>query len=92
MGQDSLVDDAPADYIAAELAGIVGVELRITRLDAKRKLSQNRAPADVAGVIEALSAGTPAERVLAAEMARTPARHQTARIRPARYGPVRALM
>ena len=36
------VDDAPRDYIDAQLRAIVGVELRLTRLDAKRKLSQNR--------------------------------------------------
>ena len=62
------VDDAPADYIAAELAGIVGVELRITRLEAKRKLSQNRAAVDVDGVIAGLASGLPRERALALEM------------------------
>ena len=64
------VDDAPADYIEAELGGIVGVELRISRLEAKRKLSQNRADVDGDGVIAGLSAGSPREQALALEMRR----------------------
>jgi transcriptional regulator len=63
------VDDVPPDYLDAQLRAIVGLELRISRLDAKRKLSQNRDPADIAGVIAGLSGGTPMERALAAQMA-----------------------
>jgi transcriptional regulator len=48
--------DAPADYVARMLAQIVGLELRITRIEAKRKLSQNRSEADRQGVIAGLSA------------------------------------
>ena len=48
------VDDAPAEYISGQLRAIVGVELRITRVDAKFKLSQNRSQADIDGVIESL--------------------------------------
>jgi transcriptional regulator len=48
------VDDAPADFIARLAAGIVGVELRITRVEAKRKLSQNRSEADRQGVVAGL--------------------------------------
>ena len=48
------VDDAPAAYIAGQMKAIVGVELRITRLEAKAKLSQNRSAEDVEGVIEGL--------------------------------------
>jgi transcriptional regulator len=48
----------------------VGLELRISRLEAKRKLSQNRSPADVAGTIEGLDAGSPREQAVAAEMRR----------------------
>jgi transcriptional regulator len=66
------VDDAPAGYIEGQLRAIVGVELRVSRLEAKRKLSQNRDPADVAGVIAAFSDGTPGERAVAAEMRRKP--------------------
>ncbi len=49
------VSDAPADYMAAQLKGIVGVRLAITRLEGKRKMSQNRPAADRAGVIAGLS-------------------------------------
>jgi transcriptional regulator len=45
------VSDAPADYIAAHLKGIVGVVLHITRLQGVRKLSQNKSAADQAGVL-----------------------------------------
>ena len=50
------VDDAPAAYIAGQLRAILGVELRIDRIDAKWKLSQNRSAEDVAGVIDGLTA------------------------------------
>ena len=48
------VSDAPDDFIAAQLKGIVGVRLVISRLDAKRKLSQNRPQADREGVVAGL--------------------------------------
>ena len=69
------VDDAPAEYIEGQLRAIVGVELRISRLDAKRKLSQDRETADFAGVMAGFSAGSPIERAVADEMRReSPAR------------------
>lgn len=46
--------DSPADYIDALLKQVVGIEVDITRWEGKRKLSQNREPRDVAGVIDAL--------------------------------------
>jgi transcriptional regulator len=49
------VGDAPADFIAAQLRGIVGLRIPITRIDAKRKMSQNRKLEDRAGVIAGLS-------------------------------------
>lgn len=49
------VDDAPERYIAGQLRAIVGVEVVISRVEAKWKLSQNRSAADVDGVIDALS-------------------------------------
>ena len=49
------VSDAPEDFIKAQLRGIVGLRLPITRLDAKRKMSQNRKLEDRAGVIAGLS-------------------------------------
>lgn len=50
------VSDAPEDFIRGQLKGIVGLRLPITRLDAKRKMSQNRKDADRAGVADGLSA------------------------------------
>jgi transcriptional regulator len=49
------VDDAPERFISGQLRAIVGVELVITRIEAKAKLSQNRPAADVAGVAAGLS-------------------------------------
>lgn len=49
------VEDAPADYIESMLRAIVGVEVQITSIQAKRKLSQNRSPEDIAGSIAGLS-------------------------------------
>ena len=50
------VSDAPADYIASIIKGIVGLEMRITRLEGKWKLSQNRSESDRRGVVEGLDA------------------------------------
>jgi transcriptional regulator len=50
------VDDAPRAFIEGQLRAIVGLELLITRIEAKAKLSQNRAPADIDGVITGLRA------------------------------------
>ncbi|HWT69535.1 MAG TPA: FMN-binding negative transcriptional regulator [Pseudomonas sp.] len=50
------VADAPADYIDGMLKAIVGFAIPIERLEGKRKLSQNRNPADIAGVREGLAA------------------------------------
>ena len=48
------VDDAPTSFVAGQLRAIVGVELVISRVDAKAKLSQNRPAADIDGVITGL--------------------------------------
>ncbi|WP_370526148.1 FMN-binding negative transcriptional regulator [Pseudarthrobacter sp. NBSH8] len=50
------VDDAPERYISGQLRAIVGLELVITRIEAKTKLSQNRSAADVDGVVAGVSA------------------------------------
>jgi len=52
------VSDAPADYIDSMLKAIVGFALPIQRLEGKRKLSQNRSAADIAGVRESLAASS----------------------------------
>jgi transcriptional regulator len=60
------VSDAPADYIAGQLRGIVGIEIAIERFDAKWKLSQNREERDIAGVRDGLAASSDAvDRALA---------------------------
>ena len=62
------IDDAPEAYIRGQARGIVGLELRIDRIEAKRKLSQNRPAADMAGVVESLGRGSPMERAVAEAM------------------------
>ncbi len=44
------IDDAPRPYIEAMLRGIVGVEMHVGRIEAKRKLSQNKNDSDFGGV------------------------------------------
>ncbi|HEV2566590.1 MAG TPA: FMN-binding negative transcriptional regulator [Microvirga sp.] len=44
------VGDAPTSFVAAQLKGIVGVEIEITRIEGKWKVSQNRPEADRLGV------------------------------------------
>jgi transcriptional regulator len=48
------VSDAPPEYIDGQLRAIVGVELTITSMEAKQKLSQNRSELDRAGVVTGL--------------------------------------
>jgi transcriptional regulator len=48
------VSDAPGDFVQGMLNGIIGFELTITRLQGKRKLSQNRPEPDRTGVIDGL--------------------------------------
>ncbi|WP_328333470.1 FMN-binding negative transcriptional regulator [Kribbella sp. NBC_00382] len=50
------VDDAPEAYVSGQLRAIVGVELVISRIEAKAKLSQNRSGADIDGVVSSLEA------------------------------------
>ena len=64
------VDDAPGRYIAGQLRAIVGVELVITRIEAKAKLSQNRPEADVDGVVAGLAARGQSEAAADVERAR----------------------
>jgi len=63
------VGDAPADFVRAQLKGIVGFEIEIERLEGKRKLSQNRTPADRDGVVAGLAASAAAgDRAVATAM------------------------
>ncbi|MDO7898493.1 FMN-binding negative transcriptional regulator [Pseudomonas citrulli] len=49
------IEDAPAQYLDSMLKAIVGFALPIQRLEGKRKLSQNRSPADATGVRDGLA-------------------------------------
>jgi transcriptional regulator len=53
------IDDAPADFIESSLRAIVGIEVLVTSIEGKWKLSQNRPAPDVAGVISGLAGHGP---------------------------------
>lgn len=64
------VTDAPPEYIDGQLRAIVGVELTITVIEAKQKLSQNRSALDRAGVVTGLEGDPgPGPAAIAAAMA-----------------------
>lgn len=73
MPQPWGIGDAPADYIERMLGAIVGIEIPISRIEGKWKVSQNRADADRAGVADGLAQRADpqaqAMAVLVAEMA-----------------------
>lgn len=48
--------DAPADYLSEQLSHIVGIEVRLSRLDCKRKLNQHHERRDREGAIQGLEA------------------------------------
>ena len=64
------VSEAPAAYIEKMLAGIVALRFELESVEAKRKASQNRTPADREGVIAGLG-GDPATAEAAAYAARS---------------------
>ncbi|WP_029987574.1 MULTISPECIES: FMN-binding negative transcriptional regulator [unclassified Serratia (in: enterobacteria)] len=64
------LDDAPADYIAANIQGIIGIEIAVTRREGKWKMSQNRSAVDIDGVIEGLRGGDDSQQRLATEVER----------------------
>lgn len=59
------IGDAPADYIAKSLHAIVGVEVRVDTWEASWKLSQNRPPSDIDGVVNGLCRGDHREQQVA---------------------------
>lgn len=65
------VDQLPGDYLERMLRAIVGLEVRLTRVEAKAKMSQNKSPDDVRGIVAGLrsDAGDDAAVVTAAWMA-----------------------
>jgi transcriptional regulator len=58
------VTDAPEKFIDGQLRAIVGVQLQVTRIEAKTKLSQNRSEADQDGVIAGLGPHPVAEAMI----------------------------
>jgi len=50
------VTDAPEDFVAAQLKGIIGIEMTIEAIEGKWKVSQNRPAPDRIGVAEGLAA------------------------------------
>ncbi|AGB69524.1 transcriptional regulator [Rhizobium tropici CIAT 899] len=60
------MEGALPEFIAAQMKGIVGIEIEIETIDGKWKVSQNRPLADRQGLAEGLSA---IDRTAAAEMA-----------------------
>jgi transcriptional regulator len=65
------VDDAPENFIDAQIKGIVGIEIAITAIEGKWKVSQNRPVADRAGVVAGLDAEAAPEAAAMAELVRT---------------------
>jgi transcriptional regulator len=59
------ITDAPADYLREQMRYIVGLELRIGKLEGRYKLSQNRDAADQEGARNGLSLGNERERAVA---------------------------
>jgi transcriptional regulator len=49
------VEDAPAPFHAGQLRAIVGVEVRISRVEAKFKMSQNQRDENIDGVVAGLA-------------------------------------
>jgi transcriptional regulator len=62
------VTDAPAAYVEGQLSGIVGVEIDVTEVTGKAKLSQNRSPADRQGVVTGLGGKSPVAQRMAQDL------------------------
>ncbi|MCE9622798.1 MAG: FMN-binding negative transcriptional regulator [Actinomycetia bacterium] len=62
------VADAPADYTAALMGRIVGIELVDLAVEGKRKLSQNQSGDNLDGVRNALGLGDPQQQLVAQQM------------------------
>lgn len=62
------VDGLPDGHMGRQLKGIVAFDMPVERFETKVKMSQNRSPADIAGVIAALSASTDQDEQATASM------------------------
>lgn len=70
MPQPWRLDDAPAAFVDGLLQAIIGIELPVAAIAGKWKVSQNRSPADAAGVVAGLhSVGAADMAALVAERA-----------------------
>jgi transcriptional regulator len=58
------VGDAPEPFIAAQLKGIIGIEIAVTAIEGKWKVSQNRPEADREGVARGLREEAPNAEML----------------------------
>jgi transcriptional regulator len=76
------VTDAPGTFVAAQLKGIVGIEIEIARIEGKWKVSQNRPEADRRGVVTGLRAEPEPGAAAMAELVETfgPKRPDDARV------------
>jgi len=63
------VDDAPEQYLASQLKGIIGIEIPIAKIEGKWKVSQNRPEVDRAGVVAGLRGSDEQAAVMAALVA-----------------------
>jgi transcriptional regulator len=59
------VEDAPAEYVQAQIKAIIGVEIPIARIEGKWKMSQNRPEPDRNGVIAGYRAQGPSSTAIA---------------------------
>jgi len=50
------IDEAPVDYVKGMIEHLVGLEIFVTKIEAKSKLSQNKEPRDFQGAVESLRA------------------------------------
>ncbi|WP_328442169.1 FMN-binding negative transcriptional regulator [Streptomyces sp. NBC_00444] len=71
------VDQAPAKFVERQLRAVVGVELVISRIEAKFKLSQNQPQENVEGVIAGLETRGHAGDAAVAAAVRAHNRHAT---------------
>ena len=66
---DYRLESLPADFVEKEIKGVMGFQVRVTRLEASFKLSQNRNDEDHASVIHELEKrGDEGSAAIAAEM------------------------
>lgn len=63
------VSDAPEPFVAAQLKGIIGIEIPVARIEGKWKVSQKRPAVDQAGVIAGLRGGGGDAEIMAAAIA-----------------------